>query len=146
MSINFENAVAAIGLLGIGGLLGNYFQIHWQRRSAALSQKQEFKETRYKCIIMLMYVSLDFDKRGLGLEKFGRNFRSRNEVLEELQTEWHNMILFASDGALKAVHSFIQSPSAPRFKAAALAMRADLWGGKISTDLEQLDFDVPKPA
>jgi hypothetical protein len=80
------------------------------------------------------------------LEKFGRNFQSRKDIFEELQTEWHNMILFASDGALKAVHSFIESPSPARFKAAALAMRADLWGGKVSTDLERLDFDDPKPA
>jgi hypothetical protein len=144
MSVTFENAVAAIGLLGVGGILGNYFQILWQRRSADLSKKQEFKETRYKCIILLMYSALDFDRQKEHLVQHGRNFRTRGELLEELQTEWHNMILFASDDALKAVHSFIQSPAAARFKSAALAMRADLWGGKISTDLEHLDFEVTK--
>ena len=144
MNVTFQNMVAAIGLLGIGGLLGHYFQILWQRRSSELSKKQEFKEVRYKCIIILMYASLDFDKNKLELEKVGRNFRSLNDVLEELQMEWYNMILFASDDALKAMHSFIQSPTRSQFKSAALAMRADLWGGKISTDLEQLDFEVTK--
>ena len=146
MSITFENAISAIGLLGIGGLLGTYVRILLERRTSALSQKQEFKDTRYKCIIMLMYVSLDFEQRGRGLEKFGRNFRSRDEVLAELQTEWHNMILFASDDALKTVHSFIQLPSPSSFKSAALAMRKDLWGGRLSGDLEELEFDSIKPA
>jgi len=95
----------------MGTAIGNYFQFRWQRRSSELSKKQEFKETRYKCIIMLMYVSLDFEKRGHNLKQFGRSFLVEGEIFEELQTEWHNMILFASDNALKTVHSFIHSPT-----------------------------------
>jgi uncharacterized protein (DUF1330 family) len=141
MIISAENAIAAIGLLGVGTVVGNYFQFRWQRRSSELSKKQEFKETRYKCIIMLMYASLDFDKRGRNLKQFGRSFLVEGEIFEELQTEWHNMILFASDNALKTVYLFIHSPTQKNFKAAALAMRKDLWGGKLSTDLERLDFE-----
>jgi len=140
MSITFENAVAAASLLGFGGVIGTYLRILWERRNSALLQQQEFKETRYKCIIMLMYTCMDFEKRGRGLEQFGRNFRSTDDVINELKAEWHNMILFASDDVLKTVHAFIRAPSAASFKESALAMRKDLWGGKLSSTLEQLDF------
>jgi hypothetical protein len=29
--MTLENAIAAIGLLGIGGILGTYFRILWER-------------------------------------------------------------------------------------------------------------------
>lgn len=135
-----ETALSAVGLLGLGGLLGTYLQLIWQRRNSVLLQQQEFKDTRFKCIIMLMYTVLDFEKRGRGLEQFGRNFRSREEVLDELKAEWHNAILFASEDALQSIHGFIRDPSVASFKRAALAMRKDLWGGKSSEVLGRLEF------
>ena len=89
-----------------------------------------------------MHAFLNFAKRAPHLEQVGRHFTSQADLLDELKMEWHNMILFASDDALKQVHSFIQSPSVAQFKRAALAMRADLWGGEVSTDLECLDFEA----
>ena len=53
LKMNIENALTILGLLGVGGLLGTYFRILWERKNSALLQKQEFKETRYKCIIIL---------------------------------------------------------------------------------------------
>jgi hypothetical protein len=82
--MNIETALSALGLLGIGGALGTYLRIVWERRNSALLQKQEFKETRYKCVIMLMYTALDFEKRGNGLKQFGRNFHSHEDVIDEL--------------------------------------------------------------
>ena len=138
--MTIENALSALGLLGIGGTFGAYLRIIWERRNAALLQKQEFKETRFKCVIVLMYTALDFEKRGRGLEQFGRNFHSKNDVIDELKAEWHNAILFASEDALKSIHAFIREPSVALFKRAALAMRKDLWGGKSSAALENLEF------
>jgi hypothetical protein len=135
-----ENALSVLGLLGIGGILGTWLQIVLERRNSALLQKQEFKETRYKCIIMLMYTALDYEKRGSGLIKFGRNFSSKDDVLDELQAEWHNAILFALEEALTAIHAFIREPTVKLFKQAALAMRKDLWGGKSSKVLAYLEF------
>lgn len=93
--MTLEDATAAVGLLGIGGILGTYFRILWERKNTALLQKQDFKETRYKCIILLMYSALDFRKNKSMLRQQGRNFLSLEDLMDELQAEWHNMILFA---------------------------------------------------
>ncbi|MBI5461226.1 MAG: hypothetical protein HY941_03470 [Gammaproteobacteria bacterium] len=140
MTLTVENTLSALGLLGFGGALGTYLRIVWERMSSAQLQKQEFKDARYKCIIMLMYTLLDFDKRSKGLEKFGRDFKTQEELIDEIKAEWHNAILFASDEVLENLHAFIKDPSAESFKKSALSMRKDLWGGKLSATLESLEF------
>jgi hypothetical protein len=47
----------------IGGFVVHYIHVLWERKSSELLKKQEFKETRYKCIIMLMLILLDFEKK-----------------------------------------------------------------------------------
>ena len=138
--MTIENAFSALGLLGIGGVIGHYFRILWERRNAALLHKQEFKEARFKCIVILMYSIIDFEKHRSALERNRPDPRSRDNVIEELKAEWHNAILFASDEVLEATHAFIREPSAANFKCSALAMRRDLWGGKSSSALEELEF------
>ena len=143
--MTYENVISVIGVLGIGGVLGNYFQILWQRHNTILLQKQEFKETRYKCIILLMYGVLDFEKQNPMMKQHGRNFNSVNDLIEELKTEWQNMFLFASDDVLIGTHAFIANPSQETFRKSVLAMRKDLWGGKLSKDIEKLAFNHKNP-
>lgn len=90
--MTIENALSALGLLGIGGAMGTYLRILWERRNAALLHKQEFKEARFKCIIILMYSIIDFDKHRSALEQHRPNLRSCDDVIEELKAEWHNAI------------------------------------------------------
>ena len=138
--MTFENAVTALGLLGIGGLVATYFRIAWERKKEAQLHKQEFKEERYKCVILLMHAALDFDKHALLLRQDRPDLSSHEALIDELQTEWHNMILFSSEDVLVAVHRFILSPSVENFRKSAIAMRADLWGGKVSEHILNLDF------
>ena len=87
-----------------------------------------------------MYATLDFDKEIHNLRMHGRNFASYEELIDELKTEWYNLILFASDDVLRTTHAFILNPSVLSFKNVALAMRQDLWGGRLSKDLTDLEF------
>lgn len=136
----FENALTALGLLGVGGFAGTYLRILWERKKEAQLHKQEFKETRYKCVILLMYAALDFKTHVPFLRQHGYRFDNIDELHNELKAEWHNMILFASEEVLVSVHEFIRTPSVERFRKSALAMRADLWGGKVSNQILNLDF------
>ena len=125
--MTLENIVSMLTLLGVGGLLGTYLRILWERKNTALLQKQEFKETRYKCIIILMLSYLDFDKNKAMLHKHGREYiRTPQDLKDELIMELNNMILFASGDVLNSMQKFIKLLSQQCFHQGALAMRKDL--------------------
>jgi hypothetical protein len=133
--MNFENIIPVLSLLGLGGILGSYFRILWERQNKAQIQKQEFKETRYKCVMLLLLSYLDFDKNKSMLHLHGRQYiNSIDDLKDELKLEWNNMILFASSEVLMSMHKFMETPSQQNIRNVALAMRKDLWGGKISSE------------
>jgi len=75
-----------------------------------------------------------FDKSKPMLQQHGRQYiNSIEDLRDELKLEWNNMILFASSEVLTTMHAFIESSSPKNYKTVALAMRKDLWGGKVST-------------
>ena len=125
--MSFKNIASVITLLGLGGLLGTYFRILWERKNTALLQKQEFKEVRYKCIIILLLAYLDFPKNKPMLQMHGREYlRTIENLKDELILEWNNMILFASEDVLITMHNFLNNPSRNGFRNIAVAMRKDL--------------------
>ena len=131
--MNIENVSTILGLLGLGGLLGTYFRILLERKNTAQLQKQEYKEVRYKCIMILAMSLLDFERNKYLLHQNNREYiKTPKDLVAELKIEWNNMILFASDEVLSTMHEFIENPSQDSFRIFALAMRKDLWGGKIS--------------
>lgn len=132
-------ATIVLSLVG-SGFLSTVLTHYLQKKSTSDSAKQEFKETRYKCIILLMHACLDFERSNTELSKHGRNFHSLDDLLDEIRAEWHNMILFASDSVLQTTQEFIATPNSKTFYKAALAMRSDLWGGKLSFHFEQIDI------
>jgi len=52
-SFTFENAITVIGLLCMGGILGTYLRILWERQNKAQLEKQEYKQKRYLSLIIL---------------------------------------------------------------------------------------------
>lgn len=69
------------------------------------------------------------------------DLNSKEKLFLELKTEWNNMILYASDEVLLKSHAFINNPSHGNYKKLAISMRKDLWGGKISPEIEKLNFE-----
>lgn len=131
--MNFESTFNVLAPLFIGGFIVHYIHILWERKSSQLLKKQEFKETRYKCIIMLMLSLLDFEKNKQMLHLHGREYiNNKEDLIYELKLELNNMILYASDEVLETTNGFIQNPSQHSFYKVAIGMRKDLWGGKLS--------------
>ena len=135
-----ENLTTILLSLGLGGLLGTYLRMWWERRNSALLQKQEFKETRYKCIVILSLSLLDFEKNKYLLHQNNRDYiETPEDFISELKIELNNMILFASEEVLFSMSEFIKSPTIENYRKMAIAMRKDLWGGKISSkNIEKL--------
>ena len=114
--MNFESTFNVLGTLFIGGFIVHYIHVLWERKSSELLKKQEFKETRYKCIIILMLSLLDFEKNRQMLHLHGREYiKDKEDLIYELKLEWNNMILYASGEVLQKTYNFIQNPSQNNF-------------------------------
>jgi hypothetical protein len=128
--MTIANIVAVVSLLGLGGLISGYFTLQWQRGSKKLEKMAEYKETRYKCILILMRACLDFDRYQGELQKSGYSMRGIHDLTALLHDEHISAFLYASDDFLTAFQEFIQSPSEKGLVKVALSMRKDLWGVK----------------
>lgn len=129
--MNFEAVSSALGLIGVSGLVSSYLTTIWQRRSAFEQKKEEFKFTRYKATIVLMFGHLQGERSISQLNKYGRTFQTSTEILEEVKVEWLNMVLFASDAVMRELQEFILNPTDESYFRAALAMRRDLQGSRM---------------
>jgi len=133
--------IPILSLLGIGGIVGAFFNSIWERNKAISLQKQQYKETRYKAIILLMYGYLEYKDESDFLIIHRPDLNSKEKLFLELKTEWNNMIIYASDEVLLKSYAFLNKPSHENYKKFAIAMRKDLWGGKISREIEKLNFE-----
>ena len=130
-----------LSLLVLGGIIGAFFNVLWERNKTISLQKQEYKETRYKAVILLMYSFLEYKDSSDFLIIHRPDLNSKEKLFLELKTEWNNMILYASDEVLLKSHVFLNNPSHENYKKLAIEMRKDLWGGKISHEIKKLNFE-----
>lgn len=138
MTIN--DILPILSLLGLGGIIGAFFNSVWERNKTISLQKQQYKETRYLAVILLMYGFLEYKDSSDFLIIHRPDLSSKEKLFLELKTEWNNMILYASDDVLLKAHTFINNPTPETYKKVAVVMRKDLWGGKINPSIENLNF------
>ena len=122
-----ENLIKAIGLLGIGGLISSYFTLIWQRKNEDTKARQEYKETRYKCIVLLMKALVEFDKYRDMLIKHGYVISNKDDLIDLLKDEQLSSVLYASKNLIKSLGMFINNPNKTTLVDAVIEMRKDLW-------------------
>ncbi|ASW75970.1 hypothetical protein IQ37_17245 [Chryseobacterium piperi] len=57
-----DQILTGIGLVGIGGLIKSFFDFLVANRKLKNDAKQSTKEIRYKAIILMCYVLVNYDK------------------------------------------------------------------------------------
>lgn len=124
--------------MGIGAIVKSFVDTALSKRQNQSQKQHDFKETRYKALILLMLATLDFEKSISNLKKHGRDFTSREDLLDEIKVERDNMILFASDTVINTLKEFIVAPTEDTFYNAAIQMRKDLYG--LKTKLQPNDL------
>lgn len=139
--MSFQNVLATITALGLGALLTKIFEYISDRQKTKEQTKHDFKQTRYKAIILLMYSLLDFEKQNKMLQQNNRNFKDKTELWDELKAEWTNMTLYASDEVVRVMKKFLQAPTLDTYNVTTLAMRKDLYNIKTKLTLEDLKLD-----
>jgi hypothetical protein len=133
-----ENLIKVVGLLGIGGLISSYFTLLWQRKNEDTKARQEYKETRYKCIVLLMKALIEFDKYKDMLIKHGYVISNKEDLIDLLKDEQLSAVLYASKNFIKSLGSFINNPNKNNLVDAVIEMRKDLWKLKGVLALEDL--------
>jgi hypothetical protein len=120
-----------VGGVGIGAVVTALVQYLLERNKSIRESQRKDLEARYRVVILLLYAAVDFEANREMLRTRRPELGNKQAVLEELQTEWVNMVLFASSATLSALRAFIAEPSRSNLLAAAQAMRADLGRGKV---------------
>lgn len=114
--------------LGIGGLLGVFAKSFLDKQQHKFSKVFEYKEARYKAIMILMWVTMNPTEFELDkLMKHRPDIRNINELDEELKLEYHNAMLFASDEVLSAMSDFLEKKNIEAWKVVTKAIRKDLY-------------------
>lgn len=129
-----STVVPWITALGVGGLIGAFFQSRFEHQKHVNQQEHELKRKRYLCILILMLSKLE-PKTGMPhLNEHRPDLRDIDDLDAELRLELFNAVLYASDDVIAAMADFVASAGYPSYIKTATAMRRDLWNKKTAID------------
>lgn len=141
--MTIEQIMTGIGLIGIGGLLKSSFDYLISIQRQKNEAKNNFKEIRYKSIVLLCYALANFEKEKTSLIINRPDLTSKKTLENELHAEFINMSLFASDKVILAMKLFLENQNNNSLNNLALSMRKDLYG--IRTKLKNVSLEIVKP-
>ncbi len=127
--MSFEVVISSLVALGVGGSLGYYIQYVLQHKKDIESDIHKLKRERYGSILIQMLTVIE-PQHLLKTQKIRSDFKTIEDVKDEVKTELLHSIMFASDEVIQNMSTFLKNPTKPTFISAALAMRKDLWGKK----------------
>ena len=125
-----EIILSLLGVIGIGGIITTYVN----KKKEIEFKKNEEKQRRYKCVIVFMEACIDEKK--IKFLPPDRDFRDKEEIIQALEFEYNQMILYSGAEVLKYMKIFIKNPNRENFYKAIICMRRDLWGIKMEHEIE----------
>jgi hypothetical protein len=126
--IMLSNFTLVLSGLGIGSLLTLVAKSVLDKRQYRFSKVFEYKERRYQAILILMWTAMSpTDSAMENLQLRRPEIKNKDDLQDELQLEYHNAMLFASDAVLTAFDRFIRYKTSGHWKLVARAMKKDLY-------------------
>ncbi len=113
--------------VGLGGVLGAYFQSRFQHKKDVEEDIHKLKRTRYGAIVILMLTILNPESMSK-TQQFRPDLKDVEAIKEEVKTEMLHGVLFANDDVVRAMAEFVKNPDSAAYVKAVSAMRKDLWG------------------
>ncbi|MCL4457239.1 MAG: hypothetical protein M1147_06285 [Nitrospirae bacterium] len=139
MTPTLQIIISLLTAIGIGGILGAYFQSRFQRQKEISEDIHNLKRQRYGAILIQMLTILN-PERGLSkAQAFRPDLKSVDDFREEVKTEILHSVLFADDEVIKSLVEFIRSPSHATYIKTVVSMRNDLWNKKTIVNEETLN-------
>ncbi len=122
--------LSLLAAIGIGGILGAYFQSRFQHKKELEKDLHELKRKRYGAILIQMLTVLDPERGMEKIKEFRPDLKNMDDVKAELKTEMLNAVLFANDEVMKAMSEFSKNPTYENYLKSVVGMRRELWGRK----------------
>lgn len=137
--------ISVLGLLGIGAILKSIIDYFFNNRKRRSEARDQFKETRYKAVIILCHALTTYETQGQKLSKSRSDITTPKELFNEIYTEWINMSLYASYQVIEMMRVFLENQDLKSFQAVILSMRKDLFGIRTSLTGKELTLNSLKP-
>jgi hypothetical protein len=134
-----EIILTIIGTLGLGTIIGAYFQSNFQHSKELKMDNHKFKRARYGSILIQMLTLLD-PKHHDRVSRIRPDLKNIDDLREELKTELLNAVLYANDDVIKSLSVFNKSPNYENYLNTVSSMRKDLWGKNTKISSKDLDF------
>lgn len=135
-----KEILTILGVLGIGSLIATSLTYILDKRKHIKFSEQQLKETRYKIIIAKMGVHLNPNYLKHIHFQPERPDLNSEDLKKELEMEWYNAWLFASDEVIRVLKQFILKPNHLNYGKTVLAMRRDLWNKRTNLKAEECSF------
>jgi hypothetical protein len=117
-----------ISSLGVGGLLGVFTKSILDKRQLKFSKVFEYKERRYQAITIMMLTAVNPSEYKITQLRMRRpDIDGIDDLDKELELEYHNSMLFASNNVLRSFSTSLTEKSLVNYQAVAQAMRKDLY-------------------
>ncbi|MCW3106311.1 MAG: hypothetical protein JWQ09_817 [Segetibacter sp.] len=135
-----DQIIPALGLIGLGGLIKTTVDYFIGQRKVKADARHLFKEKRYKAILLLGFAYVNYETEKITLIINRPDITTHNELRNELEAEYINMLLYASDTVVIKMKVFLRELTKSAFDELILSMRKDLYG--IKTKLQVGTFDI----
>lgn len=134
-----EIVIALLGVVGTASIITACLTYVFDKRKKIAFREQEYKEMRYKAMVLHMKCLLiPSDLKYMQLQR--PDLKNMDDVKNEVETEWYNSLLFASDDVIKSLKEFIQTPNNTTYAKTVFAMRKDCWNKKTSLKAEETNL------
>lgn len=134
-----EIVISVLGFVASAGIISACLTYVFDKRQKIAFREQEYKEMRYKAIVLQMKCLLiPSDLKYLQLHR--PDLKNMDDVKNEVETEWYNCLLFASDDVIQSLKEFIKNPNNLTYAKTVFAMRKDCWNKKTSLRPEEINL------
>ena len=109
-------------------MLGVFAKSVLDKRQLKFSKIFEYKEARYKAMMIMMFVAMNPSEYELDhLRNHRPDIDGIDGLDRELKLEYYNAMLYASDRVLDGLEAFLRDKTEANWRAVTHAMRKDLY-------------------
>lgn len=139
-----QTVISILGLLGIGSLLGGFFNHLWEKKKEREKQNQDIKENHYHTVLLwmrcLLYPNcvkhIEFENKDW-YKKLNDDCEIKDYARTALEEYYFNLLLYAPDDVIREFLLFLKNPNDDQLIKTAFVMRKDLWGNKFKMNVHE---------